>query len=103
MVKIIHHKYHAKPTQSDGIKFASKKEAKYYETLKIMQKAGIILFFLRQVPIHIGAGVRYFVDFQVFYTDGHVEFVDIKGMQTKEFILKKKLVEERYPFEIKIV
>ena len=97
------HKFSAKKTESDGIKFDSKLEAKYYEHLKLLKRAGEVLFFLRQVPFHLVGGIVYRADFQVFYSDGYIEFVDVKGMETPEFIAKKKQVEATYPVEIKIV
>lgn len=35
-------KYHAIPTEVDGIRFASKKEAKRYGELKLLERAGAI-------------------------------------------------------------
>ena len=97
------HKFNAIQTKSDGIKFPSKKEAAYYDRLKLMVGSGAILFFLRQVPFHLPGNVTYRVDFQEFWADGSVRFVDVKGMQTKAFIMKKKMVESLYPVEIEIV
>ena len=98
-----YHKFKAKQTEIDNIKFASRKEAKYYMELKLRQRAGEVLFFLRQVPFHLTGDIKYVCDFQVFLTDGTVEFVDVKGMETDMFKLKKKQVEALYPIEIKIV
>ena len=97
------HKFGAKPTIRDGIKFPSKLEALYYDRLVLLQRAGEVLFFLSQVPFHLTGGVKYVVDFQVFYTGGTVEFVDVKGKETQAFIDKKKMVEALYPVEIKVV
>ena len=97
---MIKHKFNAKLTELHGIKFSSKKEANYYLQLLLRQKAGEVLFFLRQIPIHLDAGIKYIVDFQVFKSDGTVEFIDVKGMKTPIYILKKKLVENKYPFTI---
>jgi len=94
------HKFHAKPTENDGIKFDSKKEARYYQKLKFLQSQGEVLFFLRQVPFDLPGKTKYRCDFAVFYSDGHVDFVDVKGMKTNEYILKKKQVEALYPVEI---
>ena len=100
-MRIHRHKFRAKQTVRDGFKFASKKEARYYDELKLKQKANIVLFFLRQVPFHLPGNVRYVVDYQVFYTNGTVEFIDVKGHRTKEFIRNKKMVEALYPITIK--
>jgi len=94
------HKFHAKPTVSDGIRFDSKAEARYYDTLKLLQKAGHVLFFLRQVPFHLPGGVKYLADFLVFYADGHAEVVDVKGFRTPQYKSKKKQVQALYPIEI---
>ena len=95
------HKFHAKPTEIDCIKFASKKEANYYKELCLrQQKGGDVLFFLRQVPFHLPGGIIYFCDFEVFFTDGSVKFIDVKGMKLAMWVTKKKLVEAVYPVEI---
>ena len=99
----VRHKFNAVRTESDGINFDSKKEARYYGQLKLRMRSGEVLFFLRQVPLHLPGGVRYVVDFQEFHSDGTVHFVDVKGMQTKDFVMKKKMVESIYPVEIEVV
>lgn len=98
---MIRHKFNAKRTELDGIKFPSKKEAKYYSELLLRQKAGEVLFFLRQTSFHLPGGVKYVCDFTEFLTDGSVQFVDVKGMRTDMYTVKKKLVEALFPIEIK--
>lgn len=98
--KNVRHKFSAIPTETDGIKFDSRKEAKYYQQLKLRLRAGDVLFFLRQVPFHLPGGVRYVVDFAVFLTDGSVEFVDVKGAKTESYNAKKRMVEATYPITI---
>ena len=100
---MIKHKFGAIRTERDGIKFPSKAEAHYYDKLKLAQKAGDLLFFLRQVPFHLPGNVKYVVDYVEFWKDENVVFTDVKGMQTKEFITKKKLVEALYPITINVV
>ena len=97
------HKFKAKAIVIDGIRFDSKKEGSYYRKLKIRQAAGDILFFLRQVPVHLPGQTRLVVDFLEFRTDGSVHFVDTKGVQTETFRLKKRQVEALYPFDIEVV
>lgn len=94
------HKFNAVRTECDGIKFPSKKEARSYEHIKARKLSGEILFFLRQVPLHLAGGVRYVVDFLTFNTDGSVHFLDSKGMRTPIYIAKKKIVEATYPITI---
>ena len=97
---ILRHKFRAKPCEDDGIKFASLKERKRYRELKFLQEKGEILFFLRQVPFHLQAGVKYVCDFVVFWTSGEVTIEDVKGIKTDMYILKKKMVEAIYPITI---
>lgn len=100
---MIRHKFHAKPTESDGIKFASKAEARYYGQLKLRQRAGDVVFFLRQVPVHLPGEVRYVMDFMVFEASGEVRMVDVKGIETESFKAKKRMVEALYPIKIEVV
>lgn len=93
----VKHKYHAVAVETDGIKFSSKKEARVYHSLKLQQSSGEVVFFLRQVPFYLPGGVKYVCDFQVFYSAGHVRFLDAKGMQTQTFKAKKRLVEALFP------
>lgn len=97
---MIKHKFHAIPTEYDGIKFASKKEAKRYRELILLKKSGDILFFLRQVPFHLPGNVKYLCDFVIFWNNCEVTFEDVKGMKTPMYILKKKQVETLYPIKI---
>lgn len=94
------HKFNAQPTLEDGIRFDSKKEAQYYQELKIASQNGPVLFFLRQIPFDLPGGIKYRCDFQVFWRDGTVSFIDVKGHRTKQYINKKKQVEALYPITI---
>jgi hypothetical protein len=97
------HKFNAKPTVKDGIRFDSKKEARYYEDLKTRRHVGDVIFFLRQVPIDLPGNVKYRVDFVEFWADGTVHFVDVKGMRTPQYITKKRIIEALYPITIEEV
>jgi hypothetical protein len=92
------HKYNAKPTEVDGIRFDSQKEARYYVDLKLRQRAGEVLGWFRQVPIHLPGGTVLRIDFLEFHTNGSVHIVDVKGMETKEFKIKKREAEAAYPW-----
>lgn len=102
-IRAVRHKFHAVPTEIDGIKFPSKKEAKVYQQLILQQFAGEVVFFLRQVPFYLPGGVKYVCDFQVFYADGTVRFLDAKGMATASFKAKKRIVEALFPVIIETV
>lgn len=97
------HKFKAKPVEHDGIRFDSKLEARYYELLKTMQKQGVVVFFLRQVPFHLPGGTKMVIDFLIFWADGSVTFEDAKGYETKEFKIKKREVEAAYPIVIQVI
>lgn len=99
----VYHKFKAKPVNDDGHRFASTLEWKYFNHLKMLQKAEEVLFFLRQTSFHLPGGSKYVADYQIFTTDGRVRFVDVKGMSTSLFETKKRIVESIYPIEIEVV
>ena len=96
-MKTIRHKFKNVITVRDGIKFRSKKEAVFYDTLKVAQQGGHILFFHRQPKFDLPGGISYSADYQVFYADGSVRYYDVKGFKTKGYIRNKKMVEALYP------
>jgi hypothetical protein len=100
-------KYKAKKTVIDGITFDSKAEAKRYQELKIIERAGQIKnlslqprFTLQEgfVNIHTGKKERrieYVADFQ--YEDNNVIIVeDCKGFKTSDYKIKRKLFIYQY-------
>ena len=97
---MLKHKFRAISTELDGIKFASRKEARRYRELRLLEKSGELLFFLRQVPFHLPANVKYVCDFLCFWKDDTVTVEDVKGIKTPLYILKKKQVEATYPVSI---
>lgn len=102
-VKRLKHKYKAVRCEADGIKFPSKLERAYYYHLKRLQGLGEVVFFLRQVAFDLPGKIRYVCDFQVFYANGDISFIDTKGRDTPMSIAKRKMVEDLYPIEIEIV
>lgn len=101
------HKYGAKKTELDGIKFDSKKEAARYRELKLLERAGEIRDLRLQVPYELQpkfrkAGktwrsVTYVADFVYQTKDGREVIEDVKGMRTDVYRLKRKLFEYKYP------
>ena len=96
------HKFKAQATERDGIRFDSKLEARCYDQLKLRQKAGEVVFFLRQVPLDLPGGAKLRIDFLVFESSGDVRFVDAKGFETARFKLKRRIAESIYPIEIEL-
>jgi hypothetical protein len=103
MFNKVRHKYGAKSTEVDNIKFHSKKEARYYQALKLRQIAGEVLFFLRQVPFDLPGNVKYRLDFLEFHSDGTVHAIEVKGLDLPMGKLKIKQVQDLYPIEIEVV
>lgn len=98
------HKFGAVSCQRGQIKFPSKLERRMYDKLVQLQKAGEVVGFLRQPGFDLAGGVRYFADFQVFWSDGTVQFIDTKGRDTTISAMKRKMVEAEYPWvKIEIV
>lgn len=104
---LIRSKYHAQKTELDGITFDSKKEAKRYGLLKQLERFGMISNLRRQVSFELqpaytnnqGKKIRaitYVADF-VYVEDGKEIVEDTKGFKTKEYQIKRKLFEYRFP------
>lgn len=96
-------KYHAKPQIVDGIRFASKAEARRYCELKMLEKKGAIADLKTQVayPIHV-AGIRvgkYLADFVYTAPEGRV-VEDVKGVRTQLYRFKKRCVEAEHKIKI---
>ena len=92
-------KYHNTPVEVDGIRFDSKAEAARYVQLKALRAAGRILWFTRQPSFLLLGNTRYRPD-----SSGLVWVEDVKGVETKEFKIKKKDWEALYPgFELRVV
>lgn len=101
---MIKHKFNAKQANdSQGIKYSSKLERNHAERLILLQKAGDVLFFLRQVPFHLPGGVTYRADFMVFWKNGDCTIEECKGLDLPMGKLKRAQVEELYPVTIKVI
>ena len=100
------HKYNAKKVKVDGIEFDSKKEAKRYFELKILEVAGVISnlilqpkFLLQESFERDGKKYRaifYIADFE-YIEDGKRIVEDVKGVKTDIYKLKKKMFLKKYP------
>lgn len=106
-------KYGNKKVEVDGILFDSVMEARYYAHLKRLKEQWIVSSFELQPKFVLldsfkkngktFRAITYNADFKVWYTDGRIEVVDVKGMITQQFELRRKLFEYRYPYELKLV
>lgn len=97
----IANKYHNSPTVVDGIRFASKKEAKRYGELKLLQREGKISELKLQVRFTLVQTIAYVADFE--YHDrlkGTKVVEDVKGFLTAIYKRKRKLMKEQHGIEI---
>lgn len=104
-------KYQNKKTEVDGIIFDSKKEAKRYKELLLLESAGAITDLRRQVKYELIPSqridgkvaerkVEYIADF-VYTQDGETIVEDTKGFKTKDYIIKRKLMLYKYGIRIR--
>lgn len=106
-------KYRNTKTIVDGIEFDSRKEAARYKELKLLEAAGeisnlemqvkFVLIPIQREPDFVGVrgGIKkgkviekecsYLADF-VYIRDGEVIVEDTKGIRTKDYIIKRKLM-----------
>ena len=117
-------KYNNKKVIVDGIEFDSKKEAKRYRELRLLERAGgihslelqkeFVLIPTQREADTVGArggvkkgkviehAVKYKADF-VYIQNGERVVEDTKGMRTKDYIIKRKLMLWVHQIRIKEV
>lgn len=120
-------KYHAEKITVNGITFDSKKEARRYLELTALEQAGKIHDLRRQVKYLLIPEQRescaeryksgpkkgqfkpgrvlerecaYYADYDYYTEDGTHVVEDVKGMRTKEYRLKRKLLLYKYQIRI---
>lgn len=104
-------KYGAKKVIIDDIQFDSKAEGEYYKILRQQLLNNEIKDFSLQPEFELQPpfemdgkkirAIKYIADFKVIQHDGTEQIIDIKGMETTDFKLKKKMFE--YKFRIPLV
>ena len=108
-------KYRNKKVLVDGVAFDSKKEAKRYRELKLMEDAGMISRLERQVKFDllpnqkdpdgkvIERKVQYIADF-VYEKNGKIIVEDVKGYRDggayRVFVIKRKLMLYRFGLHV---
>lgn len=105
-------KYRNVPTVVDGVRFSSRAEAKRWDELRMLEKAGEITDLKRQVafPLYVKDRLvaNYVSDFSYHRRTGDLESYlvveDVKGgILTEAFRLKAKMFEAFYGFPITII
>lgn len=97
-------KYGAVRTEVDGISFASKKEARRYADLKLLDRAGQIadLKLQPRFPLIVNGQTvcTYVADFSYRVVGGDLVIEDAKGVQTDVFKLKRALMKACLGIEV---
>lgn len=131
-MKSKYNKYSAKKTMVNGIEFDSRKEARRYQELLLLQRAGVIRDLKMQerfvlipaqyervetgeyyktgskkgIPktkeVCVEQSVVYVADF-TYLEDGKLVVEDTKGVKTKDYIIKRKLMLKVFGIKIKEV
>lgn len=106
-------KYNSKKIELDGHTFDSKAEARYYEELKLQQEQKKILFFRLQPRYELQESfkksgkthrkIEYVADFEIHHKDGSIETIDVKGFETTDFAIKRKLFEKKFPHKLTLL
>lgn len=116
-------KYHSQKVVADGEVFDSRKECRRWQELKLLEKAGEITDLRRQVPFELLPDQRepdmigprggrkkgriierkavYIADFVYKDRSGLEVVEDCKGMRTKDYIIKRKLMLYKFGIRIK--
>ena len=97
-----YNKYKNQKVVVDEKTFDSKKEASRYLELKLLEKAGQIRGLILQPSFELipkqesERAVKYIADFMDVENEETI-VEDVKGMKTKEYILKRKIFKHKYP------
>lgn len=96
-------KYNAKKTQIDGIVFDSQAEADFYEELKLYQEMKLLKIIKLQPKVYLtDAKILYKPDFLI-EENGKMVYIDVKGMETQGFKIKKRLWKHYGPGILRIL
>ncbi|NFC28548.1 DUF1064 domain-containing protein [Clostridium botulinum] len=100
-------KYGAKKIVIDGITFDSKDEGRYYLYLKELKAKDKILNFERQPKYELQPSfkkygkthkaITYAPDFLIYHLDGSEELIDVKGTETQQGNMRRKMFDYKYP------
>lgn len=117
-------KYGNRKVTVNGIVFDSQKEARRYGYLSLLEKSGEITNLARQVEyelipvqktvteytdkkgntkhktIVLERAVKYIADFVYYDKSGNLVVEDTKGVRTKEYVIKRKLMLYMYGIQV---
>lgn len=97
-------KYHAKKTEYNGAIYDSKKEALFARKLDLLRKAlnpkDRVVEVERQPKFELLPApnkITYRPDFKVKYADGRIVYYEVKGIKTRDFVMRVKLLKHFHP------
>ena len=104
-------KYRNRKTTVDGVDYDSRREGRRGAELRLMERAGLISNLCAQVEYTlipsqridgkvVERPVKYIADF-VYTENGQTVVEDVKGVKTKDYIIKRKLMLWKYGVRIK--
>jgi hypothetical protein len=106
-------KYGSKKVIIDEISFDSKIESRYYQQLKWLEANKQILFYRVQPRYLLQEAfekdgrkfrkIEYVADFEVHHLNGSIEVIDVKGIETEAFKIKRKLFEHKFPHKLSLI
>lgn len=107
-------KYHSRKVIKDGMKFDSVKEYRRWCELSLLERAGQIRNLERQTPFElipsqringkvVERACKYVADFTYRLPDGTYVVEDTKGVKTKDYIIKRKLMLQVFGIRIQEV
>lgn len=108
-------KYRNTPVVVDGIKFDSMHEARRWQQLKLLERAGKISLLERQVPYELAPSVklvnekrarpaiRCVIDFRYFSAEeARIVIEDAKGLETPVSRIKRHLMKSVHGIDVRI-
>lgn len=94
-------KYGAVRQTYNGFSYDSKREAQYAADLDWMKKAGEVKKWERQHKIELQVNgvhiANYYIDFKVWFSDGRIEYHEVKGAETALWIMKFRIAKAMHP------
>ena len=103
-------KYRNVKTTVKGVKYDSKREATYVEQLRLLEKAGKITDLQTQVKFRFngleydsGRTIQYWADASYIDSDGEYHVIDVKGVRTPAYKIKKALMWHWFKIEVEEV
>jgi hypothetical protein len=90
-----------------GRTYASKAECRYAQELELLRLSGAIRSWDPQFPIPLEVNgllvCKIVIDFRVQWKDGRTSLVEVKGHETPEYKLKRKLFRAVMGYDFEVV